>query len=107
MTGSILYALIQFQFSSSSSGHSFRNFAPPSPALIAPAPFEVEFGLSDACPLWVPPPVEFHHRERAAAHCRPSWVALMLPVVISSLVMNDSRPMRMVETSQAGLNDLG
>ena len=29
------------------------------------------------------------------------------PVVISSEVMNDSRPMRIVETSHAGLKDLG
>lgn len=31
----------------------------------------------------------------------------MDPVVISSLVMKDSRPVRIVDTSHAGLNDLG
>jgi hypothetical protein len=53
------------------------------------------------------PPVEFHQREREASQRRSCSVALMLPVVISSLVMKDSRPTRMVEMPHAGLNDLG
>lgn len=54
-----------------------------------------------------PPPVEFHHRDREAKYCRSAEVLEMDPVVISSLVMNDRRPVRIVETSHAGLKDLG
>ena len=55
----------------------------------------------------VPPPVEFHHRLRSANAFRCACVPETEPVVISSLVMNDNKPMRIVETSQAGLKDLG
>ena len=54
-----------------------------------------------------PPPVVFHHLDRAAYHLLSDSDAPMLPVVISSLVMNDISPMSIVETDQAGLNDLG
>lgn len=54
-----------------------------------------------------PPPVEFHHRVRPAAHFRSASVAPTLPVVISSLVMKERRPIRIVETSHAGLKDFG
>jgi hypothetical protein len=54
-----------------------------------------------------PPPVEFHHRERAANSLRSLSEALTLPVVISSLVMKLKRPIKIVETSHAGLKDFG
>lgn len=49
----------------------------------------------------------FHQRVLAAAHLLSESVACTEPVVISSLVIKDMSPMRMVETSQAGLKDLG
>lgn len=49
----------------------------------------------------------FHQRVRAAHQRRSASVACTLPVVISSEVIKDMRPIRMVETSQAGLKDLG
>jgi hypothetical protein len=103
---SMRLSFIHFQFSSSSSGHSVRNLTPPSPALTLLMPLEVRVtpGVELTCD---PPPVEFHHLERAARTLRSASDALMLPVVISSLVMNDSSPMMIVDTSQAGLNDLG
>jgi hypothetical protein len=61
-------------------------------------------GVALACD---PPPVEFHHRDRAASTLRSPSDALTLPVVISSLVMNERSPIRIVETSHAGLKDLG
>lgn len=54
-----------------------------------------------------PPPVEFHQRVRPAVHLRSASVAATEPVVISSEVMKERSPMRIVETSQAGLKDLG
>jgi hypothetical protein len=57
--------------------------------------------------MFVPPPVEFHQRDRAAKHRRSADVLETEPVVISSLVMNESSPIKMVETSHAGLNDFG
>ena len=106
VTGSIRFAFIHFQFSESSSGHSALNLTPPSPALIAPIPFVVALTPGTAL-LLVPPPVEFHHRVLPAAHLLSASVACTLPVVISSLVINDISPIRIVETSHAGLNDLG
>lgn len=49
----------------------------------------------------------FHQRERAANQRRSESGREREPVVISSEVMKDISPMRMVETSQAGLKDLG
>jgi hypothetical protein len=57
--------------------------------------------------ICVPPPVEFHQRERAARTRLSASEALTLPVVISSLVIKERSPMRIVETSHAGLNDFG
>jgi hypothetical protein len=54
-----------------------------------------------------PPPVEFHHLDLAACHLRSVSVALTLPVVISSLVINDINPINIVDTSHAGLKDFG
>lgn len=54
-----------------------------------------------------PPPVEFHHRDREARNFFSVALVDTEPVVISSLVIKESRPMRMVDTSQAGLKDLG
>lgn len=54
-----------------------------------------------------PPPVEFHHLDRAASHFRSFSPALKLPVVISSLVMKLIRPINIVLTSHAGLKLLG
>lgn len=51
--------------------------------------------------------MEFHHRDREARYLRSVSLAETEPVVISSDVMNERRPIRMVETSQAGLKDLG
>jgi hypothetical protein len=51
--------------------------------------------------------VEFHHFDLAAYHLRSVSDAPILPVVISSLVMKDIRPIRMVDTDHAGLKDLG
>jgi len=98
---SILFSSIHFQFSLSSSGHSALNFAPPSPALMLP------FWLTPAARVCDPPPVEFHHLVRPANHFLSASVAPTLPVVISSLVIKERRPIRIVETSQAGLKDLG
>ena len=99
-------SFIQAQFSWSNSGHSVRNFNPPSPALtlLIPLAVRVTPGVALRCE---PPPVEFHHRDRTANTRRSASDALTLPVVISSLVMKDNSPIRMVETSQAGLKDLG
>lgn len=55
----------------------------------------------------LPPPVVFHHLERAASQRRSGSGREREPVVISSEVMKDIRPIRMVETSQAGLKDFG
>ena len=55
----------------------------------------------------VPPPVLFHQRVRWANSLRSCSLARTLPVVISSLVMKLSRPVRMVLTSHAGLKLLG
>ena len=106
VAGSTRFSFIHLQFSASNSGHSALNFTPPSPALIAPIPFVLAFTPGTAL-LLVPPPVLFHHLVLAAAHLRSASEAWTLPVVISSLVMKDIRPIRMVETSQAGLKDLG
>jgi len=57
--------------------------------------------------LCVPLPVEFHQRDRAARERRSAAVLETEPVVISSLVMNERRPIRIVETSHAGLKDFG
>jgi hypothetical protein len=65
---------------------------------------DVTPGTALACD---PPPVEFHHRDRAAYNLRSASELLTLPVVISSLVINDSRPIRIVDTSHAGLKDFG
>lgn len=54
-----------------------------------------------------PPPVEFHHLDLAASNLLSDSVAPMLPVVISSLVMNDIKPISIVDTDHAGLKDLG
>jgi len=54
-----------------------------------------------------PPPVEFHHRDLAAKNFRSVSLAETEPVVISSDVINESNPMRIVDTSHAGLNDRG
>ena len=54
-----------------------------------------------------PPPVAFHHLERAAWNLLSLSLAPILPVVISSEVMNDSRPVRHVDTVQAGFHCLG
>lgn len=103
---SMRFSLIHCQFSWSSSGHSLRNLRPPSPAFTLLIPLAV--GVTPGVALmWEPPPVEFHHLERAANTLRSASEALTLPVVISSLVMKDSSPIKMVETSQAGLKDLG
>ena len=103
---SIRLSFIHFQFSWSSSGHSVRNFSPPSPALMLLMPLVVAW-TPGAMLEWDPPPVEFHHRDRAANTRRSVSDALTLPVVISSLVINDSSPIRIVDTSHAGLKDLG
>lgn len=55
----------------------------------------------------LPPPVLFHHFVLAARVRRSESVALREPVVISSLVMKDITPSRIVETDQAGLKDFG
>lgn len=55
----------------------------------------------------LPPPVQFHQRERAACQRRSAGVEEREPAVISSLFMKESRPIRMVETLQAGLKDRG
>ena len=55
----------------------------------------------------LPPPVEFHQRVRAANAFLSAAEALIEPVVISSLVMKDSTPSRIVLTSHAGLKLLG
>jgi hypothetical protein len=94
--GFIRFSCIHFQFSASTSGQSALNRAPPSPYPILPPP-----------PLVRPPPVEFHHRLRAAICFRCATDADIDPVVISSLVMKDSNPVSIVETSHAGLKDLG
>jgi hypothetical protein len=101
VAGSILFSFIHFQFSRSSSGHSLLNFAPPSPALIFPFCTPLPLSVHD------PPPVLFHQRVRAVAHLRSASVALIEPVVISSLVMKLRRPIRMVDTSHAGLKLFG
>ena len=106
VTMSMRLSFIHFQFSSSSSGHSARNFRPPSPAFTLLMPFFVAVTPGTVLE-YDPPPVEFHHLERAAYSLRSASVPLTLPVVISSLVINDMRPIRMVDTSHAGLNDLG
>lgn len=49
----------------------------------------------------------FHHLDLAAAHLRSASVPATDPVVISSDVIKDKRPIRIVLTSQAGLNDFG
>lgn len=54
-----------------------------------------------------PPPVEFHHFDLAAYHFLSVSDAPTLPVVISSLVIKDIRPISIVDTDQAGLKDLG
>lgn len=100
VAASILFFLIHSQFSASTSSHSERNLAPPSPALTLP--FVAKFPF--ACE---PPPVEFHHRDREARNFRSALDVETEPVVISSLVMNDKRPIKMVETSHAGLKDFG
>ena len=106
VAASTRFSFIHFQFSSSNSGHSVRNFSPPSPALTFPIPFTVaETPGTDFARD--PPPVEFHHLDRAANSLRSASEALTLPVVISSLVINDISPMRIVDTSHAGLNDFG
>lgn len=110
-------SLIHVQFSASISGHSARNRAPSSPAKMAPA-LAVEPRTDAAVTAAAvagsprpgradPPPVEFHQRDCVARRRRSDSLALMLPRVISSLVMKDSRPIRMVEMPQAGLKDLG
>jgi len=104
--GSIRLSLIHLQFSASSSGHCERNLTPPSPALMLPTPLDV------CCTPGVglvaePPPVEFHHLDLAAWYLRSAGLALMLPAVISSPFMNESKPFKMVETDQAGLKDFG
>lgn len=103
---SIRLSFIHFQFSWSNSGHSLRNFNPPSPALTLLMPL-VEGVTPGVAWTWDPPPVAFHHRERAASTRRSGSDALTLPVVISSLVMKDSNPIKIVDTSHAGLNDFG
>lgn len=92
--------IIHAQFSISSSGHSALNLAPPSPALTLPLVAGLAFEFD-------PPPVVFHHRLLDARYFRSAADADTEPVVISSLVMNERRPTRMVETSHAGLNDFG
>lgn len=106
VVGSTRLVFIHAQFSASNSGHSALNLTPPSPALTAPTPLAL--GFTPAASLSkLPPPVLFHQRVLAAAHLLSVSVACTEPVVISSLVIKDMSPMRMVETSQAGLNDLG
>ena len=51
--------------------------------------------------------MEFHHRDLEARYFLSAALVDTDPVVISSLVIKESRPMRMVETSHAGLNDFG
>lgn len=109
VAGSIFFSSMDFQLSSSSSGHSSLNFFPPSPALMAPKPLPLLPVV--LTPGMVrddePPPVLFHQREREAKSLRSASVADSEPVVISSLVMKLCRPSRMVLTSQAGLKLLG
>lgn len=106
VAASTRFLLIHSQFSASNSGHSARNFTPPSPAFTAPTPFTVAM-LPFTALMELPPPVVFHHLERAASQRRSDSGRESEPVVISSEVMKDIRPMRMVLTSQAGLKDLG
>ena len=47
------------------------------------------------------------HLDLAACHLRSFAVADTLPAVISSLFMNDMRPINIVETDQAGLKLFG
>ena len=49
----------------------------------------------------------FHHLLLAASHFLSASLAPRLPVVISSLVIKDIKPINIVETSQAGLKALG
>lgn len=57
--------------------------------------------------MLLPPPVEFHQRDRAACHRRSAGVDDNEPAVISSPFMKESRPIRIVDTLQAGLKDFG
>ena len=101
---SMFFSFIHLRFSSSTSGHSCLNFAPPSPALMLPACDAPVFAEPD---VFVPPPVLFHHLVRCANSFRSASDALTLPVVISSLVIKLSRPFKIVLTSHAGLKLLG
>lgn len=74
--------------------------------MILPGPFGM-FCIDVMGVVAEPPPVEFHHRDRAEYHLRSSSEPPILPVVISSLFMNDISPTRMVETDHAGLKDFG
>lgn len=49
----------------------------------------------------------FHHRDFKASHLRSFSDAVTDPCVISSAFIKDIKPIRIVETSHAGLNDLG
>ena len=55
----------------------------------------------------LPPPVLFHHLDRAAYHFLSASVPDMLPVVISAEFMNDINPISIVLTLHAGLKDFG
>ena len=54
-----------------------------------------------------PFPVEFAHCVFEAMYRRSAAVDDTEPVVISSLVMKESNPIKIVDTSQAGLKVLG